>query len=65
MFTYWTRRDKVALSLRIFFVERPMVVVDNSHDAKMLWSSSVAIIAIKSSPGELRSIYNVTINYHK
>ena len=20
-----------------FFVERPMVVVDNSHDAKMLW----------------------------
>lgn len=36
MFTYWTRRDKVPLSLRIFD-ERPMAVVDNSHDAKMLW----------------------------
>lgn len=36
MFTYWTRRDKVPLSLRIFD-ERSMVVVDNSHDAKMLW----------------------------
>ena len=36
MFTYWTRRDKVPLSLRIFD-ERSMAVVDNSHDAKMLW----------------------------
>lgn len=36
MFTYWTRRDKVPLSLRIFD-ERPMAVVDNSHYAKMLW----------------------------
>ena len=50
MFTYWTRRDKVPLSLRIFD-ERSMVVVDNSHDAKMLWvqQCSDQVIARRTS----------------
>ena len=50
MFTYWTRRDKVPLSLRIFD-ERPMAVVDNSHDAKMLWvqQCSDQVIARRTS----------------
>lgn len=34
-----------------FFVERPMVVVDNSHDAKMLWvrQCSDQVIARRTS----------------
>ena len=50
MFTYWTRRDKVPLSLRIFD-ERSMAVVDNSHDAKMLWvqQCSDQVIARRTS----------------